>query len=228
LKNQDRRSQTAATAAVVTQTLEARCDEQKVSSMYEHSIPVIPSESRSILDVGCGDGESLRDAHFPAGSLSVGVDINLRSLKECRRKLPSSHFVLVSGEQLGFCNESFDAYISRVSWPYTHIPPTAKEAYRVLKPGGYLWVKLHPFGFVLSHCLASARSLNFKDAAFRAYVILNGVAFHCTGKNYRFPLNRKRCESFQTVRSIRRALIQAGFRDVQITQGASFLATARK
>lgn len=199
-----------------------------MSRMYEHSNPVIPSESRSVLDVGCGDGASLRDAHLPVGSLSVGVDISLNSLKACRSKLPSSHFILTSGDELALRGETFDAYLSRVSWPYTHIPSTAKEAYRVLKPGGYLWVKLHPFSFVLSHWLASARSLNFKDVFFRTYVILNGVVLHFMGQNYRFPLNRKRCESFQTVRSIKRALIQAGFRDVQITQGASFLATARK
>ena len=110
---------------------------------------------------------------------------------------------------------------------YAH-PSATTEAYGVLKPGGYLWVKSHPYGFVFSHWLRSACSLDFKDTFFRVYVIWNGVTFHFTGKNYRFPFNQKRCESFRTVRSIERALTRAGFRDVQITQGVSFVAKARK
>lgn len=195
---------------------------------YENSIPIIPHESRSLLDVGCGDGKSLLDAGLRPDLLSVGIDINFGSLRESRQKLPSARFVLASGDRLAFCDESFDAYISRVSWPYMDIPQTAREAHRVLKKGGFLWVKFHPFGLVLGDGLRSAASLNVRDVIFRAYVVLNGLVFHFTGKNFRFPFGRKRCESFQTARAIERVLIQTGFRDVRITCGDAVLASARK
>ena len=64
--------------------------------MCEHSIPVIPSESHSILDIGCGDGESLQDAQLMPGSLSAGVDINLRLTESLppEASLVALHFCL--------------------------------------------------------------------------------------------------------------------------------------
>jgi hypothetical protein len=49
-----------------------------------------------------------------------------------------------------------------------------------------------------------------KDVIFSTYILANGLLFHWTGRQIRFPLNRRRCESFQTVLGMRRALRMRG------------------
>jgi SAM-dependent methyltransferase len=196
--------------------------------MYEQSRPMIPAGCKGVLDVGCGDGASLMDAGLPSGAFSAGVDVDLDRLQAGRRKLPTSHFIQGMGEDLPFGNDCVDAYISRVSWPYMSVPQTAREAFRVLRPGGFLWVTLHPLNFVFRHWLRSFLSLRIKDAIFRAYVICNGLVLHLAGVDYRFPFGRRRCESFQSNRGMRRVLAQIGFKDIKISRGTSFIVTARK
>ena len=47
------------------------------------------------------------------------------------------------------------------------------------------------------------------------HAILNGLALHWWGRQFRFPLNRRRIESVQTLTGIANALSTAGFANVR-------------
>lgn len=182
-----------------------------------------------VLDVGCGAGDSLReelDFRLPRlGNASrielVGIDIDEQALAQGRINYPQFLFICAKGEKLPFPNESFDAVISRVAMPYMDIPVAFREIRRVLKIGGELKIKLHPLSFTVSELTAELRSGSFgrrvQNLIYRFYVVANGAALHFAGLNFHFPLARRRCESFQTQDGIRRALIAAGFEQVDVS-----------
>jgi ubiquinone/menaquinone biosynthesis C-methylase UbiE len=181
-----------------------------------------------ILDVGCGAGDSmqeesqLRCAQDGTTQIEiVGVDIDEEALAQGRLNYPQFIFVNAKGEKLPFPDGSFDAVISRVAIPYMDIPAALREIRRVLKADGELRIKLHPLSFSLSELAAELRSGSAinraKNLAYRSYVVANGAALHLGGFNFRFPLARHRCESFQTQAGIRRALLAAGFGQIDVS-----------
>jgi hypothetical protein len=99
---------------------------------------------------------------------------------------------------------------------------------RVLAPGGYLWVVLHPPGMLVKRLAQSLKACNFKDVAYLCYVLANGVLFQWAGLQFRFPANRQRCESFQTVAGMARALRARGFHGITSSTEPFFLMTATK
>ena len=186
-------------------------------------------EAVRILDVGCGSGDSLREElELRLGELGsasqiemVGIDIDEQVLAQGRVAYPQFSFICAKGEKLPFPDESFDAVISRVAMPYMDVPVALREIRRVLKTGGELRIKLHPLSFTLSELGAELHSGSVKsrvqNLVYRFYVVVNGMALHFAGFNFRFPLARRRCESFQTKSGMRRALVAAGFVQIDIS-----------
>ena len=179
-----------------------------------------------VLDVGCGSGNSLHDElqlHYtglePGRHIEmVGVDIDPDSLESAKKNYPQFLFVHAKGERLPFPDQSFDAVISRVAVPYMDIPVALSEMRRVLKPGGELRIKLHPLSFTLLELHEELHSGSLRSRVqnllYRSYVLTNGMVFHLSGSNFHFPLARHRCESFQTQSGTRRALLAAGFQQI--------------
>ena len=93
---------------------------------------------RDVLDVGCNTGYgTLRFA--PVAGRVVGVDVSPRAIDAARRRAPGGHpeFVLTSGFDLPFPNDSFDLVTS--FQVLEHVPdPIAylREIRRVARPGG--------------------------------------------------------------------------------------------
>lgn len=182
-----------------------------------------------VLDVGCGSGDSMQEAWRlrngdTGNSLPiemVGVDIDEGALAEGRVSYPQFLFVCAKAELLPFPDESFDAVISRVAMPYMDIPVALREMRRVLKADGELRIKLHPLSFTLSELASELQTGSLQsrvqNLGYRLYVMANGMALHLAGRNFHFPLARYRCESFQTQRGIRRALIAAGFGQIDVS-----------
>lgn len=181
-----------------------------------------------VLDVGCGAGDSLQEELEARRKIMgndaqiemVGIDIDEEALDEGKVSYPHFHFVRGQGEHLPFADESFDLVISRVALPYMDIPVALRQIHRVLKPGGELRLKLHPFTFTLHEIKSEIASGPIWKRAqrflYRTYVLANGIVLHLAGVNFRFPLARRRCESFQTKSGMHRALTAAGFRSVEI------------
>lgn len=180
--------------------------------------PALPPAAR-VLDVGCGAGQSLLAAY--GDRTSFGVDIDMDSLQFGKTLNPRACLVNSSAEALPFNSGEFDFVFARVSLPYTNIPVSLREIRRVLKPGGRVWLTLHPFEF----CWNQARRSNFKGRIFFAYILLNGLALHLFQRQFSF-LGR-RFESFQTGQGITKALLRSGFTDVKVERARHFVVTAQ-
>jgi ubiquinone/menaquinone biosynthesis C-methylase UbiE len=185
-------------------------------------LPALPARFASILDIGCGAGQTLVACELDDDVLVCGVDIDEEALafghqmdKECGGHLNLTRAV---GEALPFADDSFDVVISRVAVPYMHIPTALGEVARVLKSGGQIWFTLHPCSLVRGLLVRAIKGGNVKSMLYFSYALLNGLAFHLFGAMWRFPLNRARCESFQTVAGMKKALRTAGFAQVEIEQ----------
>lgn len=191
-----------------------------------HLNPSFPPGAH-VVSVGCGGGwagEAGNAARF------VGVDIDEDAREFRLERNPADEIQIASGEELPFSDEEFTFYMARVSIMYMDINKALAEAHRVLASGGLIWVTGHDFKHVAQHWWQSARHLRAKDLVFRSYVLVNGMACHLFGRTFRYPLKKSRTESFQTKRSLRRGLVNAGFKDVQFPPVAKglLLVTAKK
>jgi SAM-dependent methyltransferase len=115
--------------------------------------------------------------------------------------------VQARAEVLPFADASFERVVCLLAMPYMNIPAAVREIHRILVDGGSLRVTVHPYYFTWRELIHNALP---RPAAtlYRLWVMLNGIIFHFTG---RLLIFRGRCESFQTKRSITRALADAGF-----------------
>jgi SAM-dependent methyltransferase len=191
-------------------------------------VPSLPAAFDTILDVGCGAGQTLIACGLPSTVHAWGVDVDDSALALGRMLTSDVHFVCAPGEQLPFADESFDVVVSRVALPYMHLPRALEEISRVLKPGGHFWTALHPTSMLANRIRASLWHGRVKDLLYSTYVAVNSVLFHVSGRQVRFPLNRRRCESVQTVDGMRRALWAAGLEPENIRTDPFFVVTARK
>lgn len=91
-------------------------------------------ENPSILDVGCGYGEMLRDYGMCRG---IGVDINYDALVTARNAAPQARFALSHVERLPFSDNSFDGVLCSEVLEHVRDPESlARELMRIVKPGG--------------------------------------------------------------------------------------------
>lgn len=95
-----------------------------------------------ILDVGTGSGDFIEVLKqvFPSGEIT-GIDPNADSLKTASEKYPDVKFVVMTGENLEFENDSFN--LASISMALHHLPDVAKtlaEMQRVVKPSGWIIV----------------------------------------------------------------------------------------
>jgi SAM-dependent methyltransferase len=173
-------------------------------------LPCLPARFTTILDIGCGIGQTLVACDFGPDVEAYGVDVDREALSSGRGLASGVRFVQAVGEQLPFADGAFDVVVSRVALPYMHVPAALDEIGRVLKSGGYCWLTLHSLSTVRNRLARSIKAGRIKDVIFSTYILANGLLFHWTGRQIRFPLNRRRCESFQTVLGMRRALRMRG------------------
>lgn len=184
--------------------------------------------THSVLDLACGLGSISGSLELPGQVFACGMDLYIEPMLHGRRQGSTLHFVQANAEQLPFKNESFDYVVSGVALPLMDIPVALREVRRTLTPGGRFWASLHPIPFAGHDFIRAVRSLNWKNMIFRPYVLLNGLVFHLTGRVFRFPLQRARCESFQSKRGMKLALEAAGFELIEMKRwGWYFTVLAR-
>lgn len=103
-------------------------------------IVTIPAGGR-VLDVACGNGKLLQMLSQKHDFAGYGVDISDKMAEIAGRLNPTMGFIKAGCDALPFQNEFFD--VITVCAAYHHFPDVkgfAKEAFRVLKPNGMLYI----------------------------------------------------------------------------------------
>lgn len=206
-------------------------DELRIANTPGHARRIMPpvlKTDRTVLDLGCGAGQTLIATAFEPGTTVIGLDPDRSALNLGTQLDQTICFVCGRGESLPFESESFDFVFSRVALPYMHINETLTEIFRVLKRSGRVWLTLHPYSMVLRETLESLSQLKIKRAVVCAYVLANGIVLNFAGKEFHLPFRTDYFESFQTIGGIKKLLRKAGFGEVQAERTDFFVATARK
>jgi SAM-dependent methyltransferase len=122
---------------------------------------------QAILDFGCGCGRVMRHWHALTGPRLHGTDYNPLLLSWCRSSLPFAQFKLNQAEsKLPYSEHSFD-FVYAIS-VFSHFPHALQvfwigELFRVLKPGGYVYMTMPGRAF-MSH-LSSADQKKFMEGS---------------------------------------------------------------
>jgi len=193
-----------------------------------HILPPIDPIHRRVLDIGCGAGQTLLACQCQERRLAVGIDPSLPAVTLGRSLDTRLRLICGVGEWLPFASGSFDLVYSRVALPYMRIDRAIAEMARVLRPGGTLWLTLHPLSRVIRDTMAEARQLHLRAVLHGAYVIGNGLALHALGRTFAWPFGHGGYESFQTTEAMRRCLARAGFEAIAIERSRFFVARARR
>lgn len=157
-----------------------------VVKSFDRLLPTYLAETpidASVLDVGCGGGQLLLELakRHPQWRLT-GLDLSPGQIARANKRAKAAgakiNFVQGSALALPFAADSFDAVISVAS--LKHWPDAARglaEIYRVLKPGGRMWVFEVDRGCSLEEARQLVASMRFPKPAleialalFRTYI----------------------------------------------------------
>jgi ubiquinone/menaquinone biosynthesis C-methylase UbiE len=191
-------------------------------------MPDIPPQARAVLDVGCGAGQTLIANPFRPGTIAYGIDPAVPALALGKTLTNDVEFTAAIAEHLPFASETFDFVLSRVALPYTNIPAAVREMARVLRPGGEVWLTLHPVSMATHNLIQAVRALSARRVVYAMYVLANGFLLHVICRQLPFPIGVRRFESVQTNRGITKALEGAGFSDVRVQRSRFYVVTAVK
>jgi SAM-dependent methyltransferase len=110
--------------------------------LYHHVASAADLRGRDVLEVGCGRGGGAAYVARHLGPRSLtGLDFSDQAIRFCtaRHGAPGVRFVPGDAERLPFEDASFDVALNvESSHCYRSMERFAGEAYRVLRPGGWL------------------------------------------------------------------------------------------
>ena len=115
----------------------------------------------NVLDVACGNGTLLAMLARKTKINGYGVDISENMIAEAKRLYPDFQYAVSGCEELSFEDNYFDAVTVSAAFHHFERPDLVlKEAKRVLKQGGELFIAETNWNFVLRslanvfcHCL---------------------------------------------------------------------------
>lgn len=195
--------------------------------------------ARRVLDFGCGTGWVLAEAKVEGCPLRVGVDYSLDALPverggpqrlQDRANQPIA-FTVGDGVCLPFADGTFDIVVGHVSIPYMNTRSGLREIYRVLAPGGSVFLTFHSFRFARKWLGASIRTRNWKGIVVSLYLAINGILNHLTLPQTPVWWNTRVFETVNTPRGVWKAAEREGFTLISTEHAASrifFVFTARK
>lgn len=112
-------------------------------------------EPLAVLEIGCGTGAS-ETLYRPFARSYAGIDLSLTALAAARRAMPETRWLRADAAALPWRDAAFD--LVAFSSVLHHMPdfsPALREAFRVLRPGGFAFAfdpnLLHPAMALLRH-----------------------------------------------------------------------------
>jgi ubiquinone/menaquinone biosynthesis C-methylase UbiE len=128
-------------------TLEGKFTEKFKQLLLEE---ITIQSNDSILDVACGNGTFLKMLASKNDIKGYGIDISEKMIEAAKEKCPGMIFEVSGCEHTSFENQKFD--IVTVCAAYHHFPDVktfAKEAKRILKPLGRLYIADVYYSFII-------------------------------------------------------------------------------
>jgi ubiquinone/menaquinone biosynthesis C-methylase UbiE len=109
-------------------------------NLMEKLLGFIPDKRGTVLDVACGLGATTRFLmNYYDPSDVTGINISEKQLATCRINVPRCRFLRMDATRLEFLDGSFDAVLCvEAAFHFDTREDFLREAYRVLKPDGYL------------------------------------------------------------------------------------------
>ena len=95
----------------------------------------------TVIDVGCGTGYLLRRIAEQQEIIGYGIDLEPKMIDEAKAKCPEMNIQVSPSENTPFDDDTFDVMTACMA--YHHFSEKAgfiKEAARIIKPGGYLYI----------------------------------------------------------------------------------------
>lgn len=173
--------------------------EYKVKIVLENEL-ASKNENIKILDLGCGDGNSIRyfSEYFPNANL-IGLDVSSESIKNAiQKKISNSTFSVYNGSTIPYSSESFD--IVFLAGVIHHIPINdrlnlIKETYRILKKNGRLYIFEHnPYNpitnKIVRDCIFDADAILISPTRLKRLLIKNGYIIERINFTIFFPRNK--------------------------------------
>ena len=116
--------------------------ERAFIGLYQQAVDGLELSGKRVLEVGSGRGGGSRYiARYYAPASVVGLDYSAETVRRARhinRDTPAVAFETGDAEKMPFADGSFDIVINiESSHCYGDVPAFAREASRVLAPGGY-------------------------------------------------------------------------------------------
>ena len=192
-------------------------DELEIVRQLDHPDRLVPSfecVGKTILDVGCGIGQTLSAVEFAECSNRYGIDIDAVAIAKGCSTFPGLQLRVASAEALPFPDNMFDLTYSRVAVPYTNLEKSIAEMVRVTKEGGIVWVLLHSMRMEWSELHAAVLNFSLKRLVDRMYVLANSICFLLTWKCFARPWSGT-FESVQFERNFRRFMESGGLHSVR-------------
>lgn len=94
-----------------------------------------------VLDVGCGTGTMLRKMADIYQIDGYGIDMEENMIAEARKKCPEMTIQISKCENMPFNDQSFDVITACMAYHhFSNQEGFAREASRIIKPGGYLYI----------------------------------------------------------------------------------------
>ena len=192
------------------------------------SLPPFPAASGSVLDIGCGMGQTLLASRMSQQSRCVGVDNDLEALKAGLRRLPNTSFVQCNGEVLPFKDAVFDLVIARLSLPYMHIPRALGSMSRVVKPDGAVWLVVHTSRTALCESIDALKARKISNILSVCARVLATVVLYLFRYVLYVPRQGRPISTYQPRGLLVRELRRAGFVCIHADQSYSNAVIAHK
>jgi Methylase involved in ubiquinone/menaquinone biosynthesis len=112
---------------------------QRFYNVLLSCLDVKPADT--VIDVGCGTGYLLRRMAERQEIIGYGIDLEPKMIDEAKQKCPEMNIQVSPSENTPFDNNTFDVMTACMA--YHHFSDKEgfiKEAARIIKPGGYLYI----------------------------------------------------------------------------------------